>query len=216
MRKLFCVVLLSVLSTSFAFAQAKKFDKKFGYFEYELVPSIQIVDSQNNHIVAGQFKGFHQVGNTTIQTRGDFDIFIIKYDVNNAIVWVKTFGSSAEDNLASLSCDKFGNIYFTGAYSGNAFYTSATDSLKIISGYSQSRYVTKLNTNGNPVWSKRFSATTVSGDPSKSEVVNDHEGRIYLVHTNRASGTLNSWQFQDSVIANPTFNHINIPRWLLI
>jgi hypothetical protein len=91
------------LSTSFVFAQAKKFDKKFGYFEYELVPSIQIVDSQNNHIVAGQFKGFHQVGNTTIQTRGDFDIFIIKYDVNNAIVWVKTFGSSAEDNLASLS-----------------------------------------------------------------------------------------------------------------
>ena len=216
MRKLFCVVLLSVLSTSFVFAQAKKFDKKFGYFEYELVPSTQIVDSQNNHIVAGQFKGFHRVGNTTIQTRGDFDIFIIKYDVNNAIVWVKTFGSSAEDNLASLSCDKFGNIYFTGAYSGNAFYTSATDSLKIISGYSQSRYVTKINANGNPVWSKRFSATSASGDPSKSEVVNDHEGRVYLVHTNRANGTLSSWQFQDSVIANPTFNHINIPRWLLI
>jgi hypothetical protein len=217
MRKLFCVILLSVLSTSFVFAQAKKFDKKFGYFEYELVPSIQIVDSQNNHIVAGQFKGFHKVGNTTIQTRGDFDIFIIKYDVNNAIVWVKTFGSSAEDNLASLSCDKFGNIYFTGFYTGNAFYASATDSLTNITGYAQSRYVSKLNSDGNHVWSKRFSASISSGgDPSKAEVVNDHEGRVYLVHTTRANGTLNSWQFQDSVIANPTFNDINIPRWLLI
>jgi hypothetical protein len=215
MRKLSCLIVLSILVTSSIFAQAKKFDKKFGFFEYELVPSIQILDSQNNHIVAGQFKGFHQVGNTTIQTRGDFDIFIIKYDVNNAIVWVKTFGSSAEDNLNSLSCDKFGNIYFTGYYSGNTFYNSATDSLTIITGYAQSRYVTKLNINGNPVWSKRFSATTSSGDATKSEVINDHEGRVYLVHTTRANGTLSSWQFQDSVIANPTFNYINVPRWLL-
>jgi hypothetical protein len=139
----------------YTFGQAKKFDKKFGFFEYELTPSIQIVDSQNNHIVAGQFKGFHQVGNTTIQTRGDFDIFIIKYDVNNAIVWVKTFGSSAEDNLASMSCDKVGNIYITGFYSGNAFYSSANDSLAKINGYAQSRYVTKLNSSGNNLWSKK-------------------------------------------------------------
>lgn len=216
MRKLFCLIVLSILATSSIFAQAKKFDKKFGFFEYELTPSIQIVDSQNNHIVVGQFKGYHQIGTTTIQTRGDFDIFMIKYDANNAIVWVKTFGSSAEDNVVSLSCDKIGNIYFTGFYSGNAFYNSATDSLTIITGYAQSRYVTKLNTNGNPVWSKRFSASTSSGgDATKSEVINDHEGRVYLVHTTRANGTLSSWQFQDSVIANPTFNYINVPRWLL-
>ena len=215
MKKFLCLSLLLIASV-FAIGQAKKFDKKFGYFEYELVPSIQIVDSQNNHIVAGQFKGFHQVGNTTIQTRGDFDIFMIKYDVNNAIVWVKTFGSSAEDNLASMSCDKVGNIYITGFYSGNAFYNSATDSLSSITGYAQSRYVTKLNGSGNPVWSKRFSASTSSGgDPSKAEVINDHDGRVYLIHTTRANGTLNTWQFQDSVIANPNFNHINIPRWLL-
>ena len=46
-------------------------------------------------------------------------------------------------------------------------------------------------------------------------MINDHDGRVYLIHTTRANGTLNTWQFQDSVIANPSFNHINIPRWLL-
>lgn len=215
MRKLLCLV-LTVLSTTIIFAQAKKFDKKFGFFQYELSPTLQIVDSQNNHIVVGNFRGFHQVGNTTIQTRGDFDIFMIKYDTNNVIVWVKTFGSSAEDNVVSLSCDKVGNIYFTGNYTGNTFYTSSTDSLTSITGYAQSRFVTKLNTSGNPLWSKRFSASLNSGgDPFKSEVINDHDGRLYLIHTTRANGTLATWQFQDSVIANPTFNHINIPRWLL-
>ena len=211
------VIILSLLlfACSYAFGQAKKFDKKFGYFEYELTPSLQIVDSQNNHIVVGMFKGFHKVGNTTIQTKGDFDVFVIKYDANNSIVWVKTFGSSAEDNVNSVSCDKFGNIYFTGFYSGNAFYTSTTDSLNYITGYSQSRYITKLNANGNAVWSKRFSATNVSGDPTKSEVINDHDGRVYLVVTNRANGALNTWQYQDSTIANPSFANINVPRWLL-
>lgn len=215
MKKLLCLSIF-LFTSSIVFSQAKKFDKKFGYFEYELTPTLQIVDSQNNHIVVGTFRGFHQVGNTTIQTKGDFDIFMIKYDSNNAIVWVKSFGSSAEDNVVSLSCDKVGNLYFTGNYTGNAFYTSTTDSLASITGYAQSRFVTKLNPNGNPVWSKRFSASLNSGgDPFKSEVINDHEGRLYLIHTTRANGTLSSWQFQDSVITNPTFNHINIPRWLL-
>lgn len=216
MRKLLCLSFFLFISV-FVFGQAKKFDKKFGFFEYELTPFTQIVDSQNNHIVVGQFKGYHQVGNTTIQTRGDLDIFMIKYDSNNAIVWVKTFGSSAEDNIVSLSCDKVGNLYFTGSYAGNAFYTSTTDSLRLIPSYSQSRYVVKLNSSGNTIWSKRFSATITSGDPTKSEVINDHEGRLYLVVTNRASGTLNSWQFQDSVIANPVSNvaNLNTPRWLL-
>lgn len=203
------------------FGQAKKFDKKFGFFEYELIPVSQLVDSQNNHIVVGHFRGYHQVGNTTIQTKGDFDIFMIKYDVKDSIVWVKTFGSSAEDIVVSLSCDKVGNIYFTGSYAGNAFYTSTIDSLSNITSYSQSRYVAKLDASGNHVWSKRFSASISSGgDPSKSEVINDHDGRIYLIHTTRANGTLNTWQFQDSVIANPVYNFngqsiLNIPRWLL-
>jgi len=220
MRKLLCLCIFLFAST-LVFGQAKKFDKKFGYFEYELTPSLQIVDSQNNHIVIGQFKGFHKVGNTTIQTKGDFDIFMIKYDASNAIVWVKTFGSSAEDNVVSLSCDKAGNIYFTGAYAGNAFYTSATDSLLYITGYAQSRYVAKLNADGNTIWSKRFSASLTSGgDQNKSEVINDHEGRLYLIHTTRANGTLSTWQFQDSVIANPVYNVnsvniLNVPRWLL-
>lgn len=197
-------------------AQIKKFDKKFGYFEYELVPMQQIVDSQNNHIVAGIFRGVHTIGNTVIQTRGDADIFMIKYDASNNITWVKTFGSSAGENITSLSCDKDGNILFTGSFNGSAFYATPTDSLKFFSSYSQSRYVVKLNSSGELNWAKRFSATTNTTDV-KSEVFADHLGRVYLIHTNRANGTLNTWQFQDSTILNPTNNpYLNVPRWMMM
>jgi hypothetical protein len=96
---LFSLLLFSVIGH----AQIKKFDKKFGYFEYELVPMQQIVDSQNNHIVAGIFRGVHTIGNKIIQSRGDADIFMIKYDASNNIAWVKTFGSSALKMAASTS-----------------------------------------------------------------------------------------------------------------
>jgi hypothetical protein len=211
---LFSLLLFSVIGH----AQIKKFDKKFGYFEYELVPMQQIVDSQNNHIVAGIFRGVHTIGNTIIQSRGDADIFMIKYDASNNIAWVKTFGSSAGENITNLSCDKDGNILFTGSFNGSAFYVSASDSLSFFSTYSQSRYVVKLDPSGNSTWAKRFSATTNTGD-TKSEVFADHLGRVYLIHTNRANGTLNTWQFQDSTIANPS-NDVNInrdiPRWMMM
>jgi hypothetical protein len=196
-------------------AQIKKFDKKFGYFEYELVPMQQIVDSQNNHIVAGMFRGVHKINNTTIQSKGDADIFMIKYNASNNIEWIKTFGSSAGESIVSLSCDKDGNILFTGSFNGTAFFTSPNDSLQVIPIYSQSRYVVKLNPSGSVNWAKRFSGT-ISGPADKSEVFADHQGRVYLIHTGRANGTLNSWQFQDSTILNPANPYLNVPRWMMM
>ena len=215
MRRVFILSILFSCISTLINAQSKKFDKKFGYFEYELVPMQQIVDSQNNHIVAGMFRGAHKIENTTIQSKGDGDIFMIKYDASNNIVWIKTFGSSAGESISSLNCDKDGNILFTGSFSGSAFYASSNDSLQIIPTYSQSRYVVKLNTAGSVIWAKRFSGT-LSGPQDKSEVFTDHQGRVYLIHTGRANGTLNSWQFQDSTIANPTNAYINIPRWMMM
>ena len=215
MVRQFMLFVLLCCITNVSKAQIKKFDKKFGYFEYELIPMQQIVDSQSNHIVAGLFRGVHKIGNTTIQSRGDVDVFMIKYDASNNITWVKTFGSSAGENLTNLSCDKDGNIFFTGNFNGSAFYASASDSLNYLSTYSQSRYVIKLDPSGNSKWAKRFSATTNTGD-AKSEVFADHLGRVYLIHTNRANGTLNTWQFQDSTILNPTNPYINVPRWMMM
>lgn len=216
MRRLFILSILFSCISTLLNAQSKKFDKKFGYFEYELVPMQQIVDSQNNHIVAGLFRGAHKVGNTTIQSRGDVDFFIIKYDASNNIVWVKTIGSSAGENLSSLSCDKDGNILLTGSFSGNVFYASANDSLQFISAYPQTKFALKLNPTGTVKWAKRFSGATSGVPADRSEIFSDHLGRVYLIHTSRAVGTLNSWQFQDSVIANPTNNYINVPRWMMM
>jgi hypothetical protein len=215
---MFNIRLLSILSFIFilnsANSQSKQWDKKFGYFEYDLVVTNQLVDSQSNHYVMGTFKGVHNISGNIIATRGEADIYIIKYNPNNQIQWVKTFGSAARDNAISMSCDKTGNLFITGAFYGSTFYASSTDSLTSFTSYSQSRYILKINGAGSTQWAKKFSAT-LSVDDSKSEVLNDRDGRLYLIVTNRAAQTPTSWQYQDSVISNPTNNFINTPRWAM-
>jgi hypothetical protein len=210
--------MLSILSFLFvlnsANSQSKQWDKKFGYFEYDLVVTNQLVDSQSNHFVMGTFKGVHNISGNIIATRGDADIYIIKYNPNNQIQWVKTFGSASIDNANSMSCDKTGNLFITGWFSGSAFYASATDSLTSFTSYSQSRYILKIDSTGSTLWAKKFSATTAASD-LKSEVLNDRDGRLYLIVPNRAAQTPTSWQYQDSVISNPTNNYINTPRWAM-
>jgi hypothetical protein len=214
---MFNIRLLSILSFLFilnsANSQSKQWDKKFGYFEYDLVVSNQLVDSQSNHYVMGTFKGVHNISGNIIATRGEADIYIIKYNSNNQLQWVKTYGSAARDNAISMSCDKTGNLFITGAFYGSAFYASETDSITTFTSYSQSRYILKINGAGSTQWVKRFSAF-LNIDDTKSEVLNDRDGRLYLIIPNRAWAPA-SWQYQDSVINNPTFNYINTPRWAM-
>lgn len=197
-----------------ASSQSKQWDKKFGYFEYDLVATNQLVDSQSNHYVLGTFKGVHDISGNLIATRGDADNYLVKYNPSHQVEWVRTFGSAASDNSTSMSCDKSGNLYITGAFYGSTFYASATDSLKSIANYSQTRYLIKFDNAGSVQWTKRFSATSSVSD-QKSELLNDLDGRLYLIVPNRAAGTPTSWQFQDSMIFNPGNPAINTPRWAM-
>jgi len=155
------------------------------------MPTLQLVDSSGNHFVLGQFTGIMTVSEKTVETKGDRDIYIIKYDSLNNFKWIRTFGSPAQDYARSMSCDKDGNIYFTGQYMGAPFYASENITLNALTQYQQSRFVVKVNPLGETLWAKKFSGTNGASD-QKGEIFNDHEGRLYLIHSNRASGSLTS------------------------
>jgi hypothetical protein len=199
---------------SVVFSQVKEFKNKIGYFDYEAMPTLQLVDSTGNHYVLGQFTGLMTVLENTVETRGDKDIYIIKYDSLNNFQWIRTFGSPGQDFARSMSCDKDGNIYVTGQYLGSTFYASENITLNTLTQYQQSRFLIKINTLGETRWARKFSGTNASSD-QKAEVFNDHDGRLYLIHTNRANGALSSWNYSDSIIANPANQHLNVPRWVM-
>ena len=129
-----------------AYSQVKEFKNKIGYFDYEAMPSLQLVDSSGNHYILGQFTGLMTVSDNTIETRGDKDIYVIKYDSLNNFQWIRTYGSPGQDYARSMSCDKEGNIYITGQYFGTPFYASENMRLNTLTQYQQSRFLIKINT----------------------------------------------------------------------
>jgi hypothetical protein len=214
MKSLF-TSLSMLLCIQIAFSQPRIFNNKIGYFDYNFQTVSQLVDSSGNHYVMGRFNGFKIMFGDTIQSRGDQDIFLLKYNSQNSFEWIRSFGSAALDNPKSMSCDRLGNIYLNGDYSGSVFYASETNTLGYINGYQQSKFLLKVSPSGNTLWASRYSGSTAADD-SKSEVFNDHDGRLYFILASRANGLLSSWRYNDSVIANPTNQYINVPRWVLV
>lgn len=74
-------------------------------------------DSKGNIYVAGHFMGTVIVGTITLVSKGEFDIFIVKYDARGNVVWARSIGGSGWDNEVSLATDSKG-LYLTANFSG--------------------------------------------------------------------------------------------------
>ena len=74
------------------------------------------VDQGNDMIIAGNFYGEMNFGDTTINAASSSDIYLAKYSPAGDLYWVATAGGSSSDQVKSISCDPDGNIYFTASY----------------------------------------------------------------------------------------------------
>jgi len=87
--------------------------------------------------------GYIAAGATTSFGAGGYDVYILKLDSNENLVWQKTFGGSGEDWASSIQQTTDGG-YIVAGY---------TDSL---GAGSRDVYVLKLNSDGSLAWQKTF------------------------------------------------------------
>ena len=80
-------------------------------------------DDQGNIYVTGFFQGQVTLGNQTLVSRGENDIFTISWTGNAALRWAARSGSTAVDEGESIVWDR-GNIYTTGRFSGTADFVN--------------------------------------------------------------------------------------------
>jgi uncharacterized protein (UPF0548 family) len=78
---------------------------------------------------------------------GNRDVFLTKLDTNGNEIWTKQWGTSENDYGISVAVDSSDNIYLTGYTFGSLFDVSkgGTDI-----------FLTKLDTNGNEIWSEQW------------------------------------------------------------
>jgi hypothetical protein len=82
------------------------------------------IDDFGNSYVTGFFSDspdFDGDGQADVQSTGDYDMFVAKYDANGAFQWVSTAGgSSGRDAGVGVAVDDAGFVYVTGYFNDSA------------------------------------------------------------------------------------------------
>ncbi len=82
--------------------------------------------NSNSFLMTGRFGDIVNFGSTRLTCWGGLDIFIVKYNSFGNIEWVKQAGGTEIDEGYGIIADRFGDIYLTGLFAGNAFFDQAT------------------------------------------------------------------------------------------
>ncbi len=133
------------------------------------------MDTAGNTYVAGMFSGTTLTfGSVTITNLGDYDIFLVKYDVAGNVIWVRGAGGTDIDYVTSLVVDASGNIYETGYFQSPSI---TFGSIILPNTGSDDIFLVKYDANGNVLWATSAIGT---GYDQANSVVADVSGNTYV------------------------------------
>jgi hypothetical protein len=104
-----------------------------------------IIFMNSNLYVAGKFRDTIQLGNNIIESSGQYDGFLAKFDANGNCLWVKQFGGKENDFANSLCFDSQNNIWLTGGYADTAVFSSTS----LVCQGDMNMFISKYDINGN-------------------------------------------------------------------
>ncbi len=104
------------------------------------------------------------------ETNGKQDVYVTKLNSKGKHVWTELIGSNKDDKAQSITIgDKDGKIYITGSTKGDI------NDQKNKGG--EDAFITKLNTNGDHIWTKTIATKK---DDEAFSIISDKNGSIYV------------------------------------
>jgi hypothetical protein len=107
------------------------------------------IDPSGNVFWAGRFYGTLNTGCETRTSRGDWDIFLVKFDQSGTCVWDTIFGDASSQTCTGVATDPSGNVVIAGGFSGTLNFGG--DDLS-----TGNLYVAKFDASGNHIWSDEY------------------------------------------------------------
>lgn len=135
--------------------------------------------SEDHHGVAADETGVYVAGSITTgrDFNGDSDALVIKYGFEGSVVWVRQFGTRAEDHLEGVAV-RNGAVYVAGYTLGELpGQSSAGDA---------DTFVRKYDVDGNELWTRQFGTLGHDGRSFRG-LATDGRG-VYV--TGNVAGTL--------------------------
>lgn len=137
-------------------------------------------DRSGSVITTGSFQGTVDfdpgTGVANLTAAGDSDIFVSKLDSSGNFVWAKRIGGSSFEKGIFVAADSDGNICVTGLFSGTADFDPSEGLENITSLGDWDGFISKFDSNGNYLWTKRIGGTGLDGGGG---IAFDNSGNIY-------------------------------------
>lgn len=156
------------------------------------------LDASENIFVAGIFSGTSTFENTTLTSRGSYDIYLAKYNSQGQLLWVQQAGGTLYESVHGLCVDATGSAYITGELNNHVDVDIGSSRIAANPGQG-GFFLAKFNSQGNTVWVRCAYDLNGYGNISNS-VATDGSGNVYL------SGIISSSTRFDHLILNSNFN----------
>lgn len=118
------------------------------------------LDNAGNIYTTGSFEGTQDFdpGNNTyhLNSKGHYDIFILKLDPSGNFIWAYSYGNSGDDMGFALDVDSLNNVYATGSFTNALDFNANGVIITMTSAGQEDAYIIKLNDSGNFQWAQSF------------------------------------------------------------
>lgn len=133
--------------------------------------------------VAGNFNSISMtIGNSTLFNSGETDGFVVKYNPDKSLAWVKKIGTAEIDELSGLVVDAEGNTYVSGQMRDKFTQTTVNT------------FIRKLDPSGNQLWEQK-GFPQGSGILLTTALALGEDQSVYLGGTLNGKATFGTLQF---------------------
>jgi hypothetical protein len=139
-----------------------------------------VTDKAGNSYVLTSFSGTIALGNSNFTSYGGTDLFLIKYNPNGSLSWLRRISSTGNEQAGDLvlSADEK-NVYVTGSFQNTVkFESNGTGVSALTSAGQLDGFVAQFSTGlGSFGWARRFGGT---GNDYSNGVALDKAENVYL------------------------------------
>ncbi len=139
---------------------APSFVRTFATEQGQVMRSRVATDAAGNVYVAGSVLGAIDLGDGMIAGRGDFDVFVARFDPTGRLVWHREFGDVMGQQMTDLAVNAAGDIALVGLFDGSVDFgggpLTSRGGDEFVGG---DAFVVRLNADGSHRFSARYGDT---------------------------------------------------------